>query len=85
MKLQINERFFPNELTCCSSVTGYLNICILKLKKHDFAGLIFFCKKFQKMGTKSLSLSFQKSFSACYFPISQESLNQNSSLTPLLE
>ena len=39
--------------------------------------------KFQKMVTKSEFLSFQNSFSASYFPISQEQLYQNSSLTPL--
>ena len=37
------------------------------------------------MGTKSLILSFQNSFSASYFPLAQESLDQNNSLTPLLE
>ena len=31
------------------------------------------------MGTKSLFLSFQNSFSAGYFPMSPESLDQNSS------
>ena len=39
--------------------------------------------KFQEMGTKSLFLSFENSFSASYFPISQEQLDQTSSLTPL--
>ena len=52
-------------------------------KKHDFARLIFSFRKFQVMGTKSQILSFQNSFSASYFPISQESLDHNSSLTPL--
>ena len=52
-------------------------------KRHDFARSIFAFKKFQEMGTKSLFLSFQNSFSASYFPISQETLDQNSSLTPL--
>ena len=37
------------------------------------------------MGTKSLFLSFQNSFSVGYSPISLESLDQNSSLTSLLE
>ena len=65
-----------------------LLICIFqsffkKTKKHDFASLIFIVKKFQEMGTKSLFLSFQNSFSACYFPISQETLDQDNSLTPL--
>ena len=45
--------------------------------------LIFSVKKFQEMGTKSLFLSFQNSFSASYFPISQEPFDQNSSLTLL--
>ena len=53
------------------------------LKKHDFARLIFSIKKFQEIGTKSLFLSFQNSFSASHFPISQEQLDQNSSLIPL--
>ena len=44
---------------------------------------MFTFKKFQEMGTKSLFLSFQNSFSASYLPISQEPLDQNSSLTPL--
>ena len=39
--------------------------------------------KFQEMATKSLFLNFENSFSASYFPISQEQLAQNSSLTPL--
>ena len=42
------------------------------LKKHNVA-------------TKSLFLNFQKSFSASYFPISQKPLDQDSSLTPLME
>ena len=41
--------------------------------------------KFQEIRTKSLFLSFQNTFSAGYFPISPESLDQNSSLTLLLE
>ena len=44
---------------------------------------MFTFKKFQEMGTKSLFLSFQNSFSASYLAISQEPLDQNSSLTPL--
>ena len=35
------------------------------------------------MGTKSLFLSFQNSFLGRFIPISQESLEQNSSLKPL--
>ena len=46
---------------------------------------MFSFKKFQEMGTKSLFLSFQNSFSVGYSPISLESLDQNSSLTSLLE
>ena len=64
----------------------FVDMYILKfffLKKHDFASLSFTVKKFQEMATKSLFLSFQNSFSASYFPISQEPLDQNSSLTPL--
>ena len=78
--------FFPNDLTCCSSITGSLDMCklnFLKKKNHAFARLIFSFKNFQEMGTKSIFLSFQNSFSASYFPISQEPLDQNSSLTPL--
>ena len=66
--------FFPNEFICCSSVTGSLNVCVLMLKNHDFARLIFSFKKFQEMGTKWLFASFQNSFSAGYFPISPELL-----------
>ena len=36
-------------------------------KKLDYARLIFSLKKFQEMGTKSLFLTFQNSFSASYF------------------
>ena len=36
-------------------------------------------KKFQEMETKSPFLIFQNSFSAGYFPMSPESLDQNSS------
>ena len=61
----------------------YILIFFFK-KKHNFARLIFSFKKFQEMGTKPLFLSFQKSFSASYFLISQEPLDRNSSLTPLL-
>ena len=57
----------------------------LQSLKHTFARLIFSFKKFQEMGTKSILLNFQNSFSASYFSISQESIDQNSSLTPLLE
>ena len=53
------------------------------LKKDDYVSLIFTVKKFQDVGTKSLFLNFQNSFSASYFPISQEKFDQNSSLTPL--
>ena len=52
----------------------FVDMYILKdffLKKHDFARLIFSVKKFQEMGTKSLFLTLEKSFSASYFPISQ--------------
>ena len=35
-------------------------------KKHDFARLILSVKKFQGIGTKSLVLSFQNSFSASF-------------------
>ena len=45
--------------------------------------LIFAFEKFQEMGTESLFLSFQNNFSVSYFPISQETLDQNSSLTQL--
>ena len=64
----------------------FVDMYILKyffLKRHDFARSIFAFKKFQEMVTKSLFLIFQNSFSASYFPISQEPLDQNSSLTPL--
>ena len=60
----------------------FLHLLFFK-KRHDFERLIFAFKKFQKMRTKSLFLGFRNSFSACYFPISQEPLDQNSSLTPL--
>ena len=62
--------FFPNEFICCSSVTGSLNVCILMLKNHGFARLIFSFEKFQEIGTKSLFLDFQNGFSCSYFPIS---------------
>ena len=77
------KELFPNEPICCSSITGSLDTCILKLKKHDFARLIFSFKKFQKMERKSLFLSFKNSFSASYFAISQEPLDPNSSWIPL--
>ena len=59
------------------------HIFIIFKKQHDFKRLIFYVKKFQEMGTKCLFMSFQNSFSGSYFPISQEPLDQNSSLTPL--
>ena len=78
------ERYFPNELICHSSITGSLDMYILKFEKgHDFARSIFSFKKFQEVLTKSLFLSFQNSFPASYFLISQEPRDQNSSLTLL--
>ena len=50
---------------------------------HDLTRLIFAFEKFQEMRTESLFLSFQNSFLASYFRISQETHEQNSSLTPL--
>ena len=70
MKVLINESYFPNELICCSSITGSIDMCILKLKKKH------------NLGTKSLFLNFQNSFLASYFPICQKPIDQNSSLTP---
>ena len=49
------------------------------LKKYVFASL----RNFNKWGQKSLFLSFQNSFSANYFPISQEPVDQTSSLISL--
>ena len=73
--------FFPNEPIRCSNIT---DMSILKLKKPDFKRLIFSSKKFQEIGTKSLFLTFENSFSATYFPISREPLDQpNSSLISL--
>ena len=43
-----------------------------KKKQLDFTRLIFSVKKFQEMGTKSLFLCLQNSFSDSYFQISQE-------------
>ena len=62
---------------CCYYILKFF------LKKDDYVSLIFTVKKFQDVGTKSLFLNFQNSFSASYFPISQEKFDQNSSLTPL--
>ena len=68
---------------CCISLLICMFLQDFFKTRHDFLGLIFAFQKFQEMWTKSLFLSFQISFSASYFPISQESLDQNSSLTPL--
>ena len=46
MKVLINEKIFPNELIICSSMTGFLDMRILKFK-HDFLRLTFSLKKFQ--------------------------------------
>ena len=75
--------FFANELICCSSTTGFLDMCILNFKKILFCKVNFSFKKFQEIWTKSLFLSFQNWFSPSYFRISQEPLDQNSSVTPL--
>ena len=43
--------FFPNYVICCSSITGSLDIYILKFKKnHDFARLVlpFALRNFKK-------------------------------------
>ena len=56
---------------------------VFLFEKHDFSRLIFFVKKFQEMGTKALFGSFPNGFSASYFPVSQEPLDQISSLTVL--
>ena len=63
----------------------FVDIYTLKFfsEKDMIARLNAAFKKLQEMGTKSLFLSFQNSFSFSYFPISQEPLHQNSSLTPL--
>ena len=71
---------FQGKLICHSSITGSLDLCILKLKKkHDFVSLIFF----QEVGIRSLFLCFQKCFSVSYFPISLEPFDRNSSWTLL--
>ena len=47
----------------------FVDMYILKFfffRKHDFARLILSVKKFQGIGTKSLVLSFQNSFSASF-------------------
>ena len=63
----------------------FVDMYILNLLReiHDFTSLTFAFEKFQEMRTESLFLSFQNSFLASYFRISQETLDQNSSLTPL--
>ena len=48
-------------------------------KKHGFVRLIFSLKKFQEIMTKSLFLNFQNCFSAEYFPMPQEPIDQDSS------
>ena len=68
MKVLINERFFMSSFVAQVSVV--LSICAFLSLKHNFTRLIFSFKKFQEIGTKSLFLSFQNSFSARYFPIS---------------
>ena len=73
---------YPFVISCISLLICMFSIFFKKKKKH-FATLIFCVMKFQEMGTKSLFLSFENSFSASYFPISQEQLDQTSSLTPL--
>ena len=72
---------YPLVISCISLLICMFSI-FFKKKKH-FATLIFSVMKFQEMATKSLFLNFENSFSASYFPISQEQLVQNSSLTPL--
>ena len=56
-----------------------LKICaLLSLKKDHFVRLIFSFKIFEEVRTKSLFLSFQNCFSAGYFAIFQEPLDQTS-------
>ena len=40
MKVLINERFFSNELTCCSNITVSLDMCILMFQKTKFGDKI---------------------------------------------
>ena len=67
-----------------ASLCWYVYFKVFFKKRHDFARLIFAFKKFQEMATKSLFLGFRNSFSASYFPISQEPLDQNNPLTPFI-
>ena len=64
---------------CCSSITGSLDMGIFNLKKKN---IIWEQNLYFNLRAKSLFLSFQKSFSASFFRISQEQPDQNSSLTP---
>ena len=50
-----------------------------------FERLIFSFKKFQEIGAKFLFQSFRNSFSTSYLPIYQEGLDQNRSLTLIIE
>ena len=46
--------FFPNELICCFSITGSLDVYIFKFKFWIGKAFFLLAKKFQEMGTKSL-------------------------------
>ena len=59
MKVLINEKNFPYELICCSSITGSKDILKFK-RKHDFARLNF-----------SLLRNFKKWRKNVYFRVSK--------------
>ena len=52
--------FFLNEHICGSSITSSLNMYILKLKKDDFARLIFYFKRWgQNLYIRVFKIGFQ--------------------------
>ena len=78
MPNQIFNSIFKNSQYPFIAFHFFIDMYILKVFFfNDFSRLIFSFKKFQEMGTKSPFLSFQNNFSASYFPISQEPLDQN--------
>ena len=50
------KKIFPNNIICCSNITGFLDMFILKFffNWYNFARLIFSCKKFQEMDKVSI-------------------------------
>ena len=68
--------FFPNELICCSGITGSLDMCILKFKKTWFFKFNFLLYEILGNRYKISFFEFSELFFTSYFQIYQEPLDR---------